>query len=441
MRFGAFGSVMLAVSFLVGQLGQPNQAGLAATTGGAQKSGSKEAAAQHAKGSASNLAAPQVASARQNKATAPCDWTPILMTPVCEPRLFRGSDGLYNLVYEMQLTNYCSKPTKILSFEVDNAKGGLIKSYTPSALHSVMLNLSAAKPSESGKSNDSDVLPAGGSAVIWMNLEFKDRESAPKELTHKIVIETEFAGKVRRFENAHSKLAVDNKPPVVVGPPLKGGRWYASGGYAGNFGHRHALFPLGNRLVNAQRFAIDWLLMTDDDHAFKGDGKECSHYPGYGKQLIAAADGTVIGVIDRYEDQIPNDPKGDDLAFYPGGNTAVIDIGNGYYAFYAHMKPGSVKVKEGQKVKRGDVIGDLGSSGNSSAPHLHFHVMDGPSILGSQGVPYVFDSFTVNGAANNEEKAEKAIENGGAAPIVKSKFDGKHKDELPREGMLIVFPE
>ncbi len=246
---------------------------------------------------------------------------------------------------------------------------------------------------------------------------------------------------MRKFENALSKLSVEEKPPVVVGPPLKGGRWFASGGYAGKAGHRKALFPQGNTLVNAQRYAIDWLLMTDDNHAFKGEGKNCAHFAGYGKPLIAVADGTVVGVIDRFEDQVPGTAKGDQLPFYPGGNTAVIDIGDGNYAFYAHMKPGSVKVKEGQKVKRGDHIGDLGSSGNSSAPHLHFHVMSGPSILGSPSVPYVFDSFVVNGITSDEDKAEKAMEEGGVAPIVKSKFDGKHSEELPREGMLIVFPD
>ena len=439
MKFGAFGSVLLAVTLVIGQTAAR------ATTGGANPAAAEvvgSAYSQRAKESSkqSSVSAAPIASAGSgNKATAPCDWTPLLVVPISTPRLFRGSDGLYNLVYEIQLINYSSKPSKITSFEVHNAKGGLIRAYSPAGLHANMLNVSATKVTKGVK--DGDSLPPGGIATLWINLEFKDKESAPKELQHKVVIETEFAGKVRKFENAWSKLVVEEKPPVVVGPPLKGGRWFASGGYAGKAGHRKALFPLGNSLVNAQRYAIDWLLMTEDDHAFKGEGKVCAHFAGYGKPLIAAADGTVVGVNDKFEDQIPGTAKGDQLPFYPGGNSVVIDIGDGNYAFYAHMKPGSVKVKEGQKVKRGDHIGDLGNSGNSSAPHLHFHVMAGPSILGSPGVPYVFDSFVVNGIASSEEQAEKAIEGGGVAPIVKSKFDGKHTEELPREGMLIVFPE
>ncbi len=426
MKFGNFGSMLLAVTLVVSQT-----AAFSATTSGA-KASRKESSKQTAL-----PAAPH--SANANKATAPADWTPLLVAPISIPRLFRGSDGLYNLVYEMQLINYNSKPTKITAFEIHNAKGGLIKAYSPAELHANMLNVSATKVAKAAR--DGDTLPAGGVATVWVNLEFKDKESAPKELQHKVVIETEFAGKVRKFENGLSKLAVEEKPPVVIGPPLKGGRWFAGGGYAGKAGHRKALFPLGNSLFNSQRYAIDWLLMTDDNHAFKGEGKNCAHFAGYGKPLIAVADGTVVGVIDRYEDQTPGEAKGEQLPFYPGGNSAVIDIGDGNYAFYAHMKPGSIKVKEGQKVKRGDLIGDLGSSGNSSAPHLHFHVMAGPSILGSAGVPYVFDSFVVNGITSNEDKAEKAMEDGGVAPIVKSKFDGKHAEELPREGMLIVFPE
>lgn len=444
MKLWAFGGVVLAVFLVVGQsaaLATTNGANLGATE--TVSSAYSQRSSQSSKNSSKQsgfVSAPTLSpSTNTNKATAQCDWTPLLVVPLSTPRLFRGSDGLFNLVYELQLINYNSKPSKITSFEIHNARGGMIRSYSPAALHANMLNVTATKVTKAVK--DGDSIAAGGIATLWINLEFKDKESAPKEVQHKIAIETEFAGKLRKFENGWSKLSVEDKAPVVVGPPLKGGRWFASGGYAGKAGHRKALFPLGNTLVNAQRYAIDWLLMTDDDHAFKGDGKACSHFAGYGKPLIAAADGTVVGVIDRYEDQIPGAAKGEQLAFYPGGNSVVIDIGDGNYAFYAHIKPGSVKVKEGQKVKRGEHIGDLGSSGNSSAPHLHFHVMAGPSILGSPGVPYVFDSFVVQGIASDEDKAEKALEDGGVAPIVKSKFDGKHSEELPREGMLIVFPE
>jgi hypothetical protein len=79
----------------------------------------------------------------------------------------------------------------------------------------------------------------------------------------------------------------------------------------------------------------------------------------------------------------------------------IIDIGGGYYAFYAHLKPGGVKVKLGDKVKRGQVIGIVGNTGNSTEPHLHFHVSDGNSPLGSEGVPYRIDSFEIVGHCKN----------------------------------------
>ena len=79
------------------------------------------------------------------------------------------------------------------------------------------------------------------------------------------------------------------------------------------------------------------------------------------------------------------------------GNFVVLDIGGGSYVLYAHMQPGSVTVKAGAKVKRGDVLGKVGNTGNTQAPHLHLHVMDGPSPLQSNGIPYVFDSFKLDG--------------------------------------------
>ena len=72
-------------------------------------------------------------------------------------------------------------------------------------------------------------------------------------------------------------------------------------------------------------------------------------------------------------------------------------LGNGFFAFYGHLQKGSVTVNRGERVKRGQVLGRLGNSGNSSAPHLHFHIMNGPSVLGSDGLPYVIDRFRLAG--------------------------------------------
>jgi murein DD-endopeptidase MepM/ murein hydrolase activator NlpD len=85
------------------------------------------------------------------------------------------------------------------------------------------------------------------------------------------------------------------------------------------------------------------------------------------------------------------------------GNHVVLDIGGGNFAFYAHMQPGSVRVKVGDRMRRGQVLGLLGNTGNSSAPHLHFHIMNGPSVLGSDGLPYVEDGFALAGTVSRAQ--------------------------------------
>jgi murein DD-endopeptidase MepM/ murein hydrolase activator NlpD len=85
----------------------------------------------------------------------------------------------------------------------------------------------------------------------------------------------------------------------------------------------------------------------------------------------------------------------------------VIDIGGGRYAFYAHVQPGSLRVKVGDTVKRGQVLALVGNSGNSTEPHLHFHIVDGiapgTSTLGAEGVPYAIEQFEVLGDCANPQ--------------------------------------
>jgi murein DD-endopeptidase MepM/ murein hydrolase activator NlpD len=80
------------------------------------------------------------------------------------------------------------------------------------------------------------------------------------------------------------------------------------------------------------------------------------------------------------------------------GNYISIKIGNNQFAFYEHLKPKSIKVKIGQKVKKGEVIASLGFTGQTTGPHLHFHVADDDSPLGAEGIPFVFEAFEVLGS-------------------------------------------
>jgi murein DD-endopeptidase MepM/ murein hydrolase activator NlpD len=79
-----------------------------------------------------------------------------------------------------------------------------------------------------------------------------------------------------------------------------------------------------------------------------------------------------------------------------GGNHVVVDIGYGLSAFYAHMRPGSVAVKEGDVVTTGQVLGHVGNTGSSSEAHLHFQIIDRPLFLSGQGVAYEFTKFSTN---------------------------------------------
>jgi hypothetical protein len=189
--------------------------------------------------------------------------------------------------------------------------------------------------------------------------------------------------------------------------PLRG-VWYVGWGASFHTGHRWAI---------PEEFALDIAKVGESGLSHKGDGTRFDDYYAYGADVLAAAGGHVIGAAnDQSEDasamQRPNETQeaysarlqkeqgerlGKGLTRITG-NYVMIDHGKNEYSLYAHLQPGSVRVYVGDEVKSGEVIGKLGSSGNSTEPHLHFHVCDKSDPLMCAGIPVSFSNVTIQWA-------------------------------------------
>lgn len=250
-------------------------------------------------------------------------------------------------------------------------------------------------------------VPARGGAVIYFFLTLDDNLPLPQTLHHEVDT-TACAANATTRDTASSDSPVSRAAPVVVGLPFRGTGWVA-GDSPNDFGtHRRTLIPVrdanGDPIVGEfhapERYAIDWVKVDADAHRAIGPLNQNSSYLAWGQQIVAVADGTISRTRDGMPEGTPPHNPPNPTVETAGGNYVMQDIGGGHYAFYAHLQPGSLRVKEGDRVVRGQVLALLGDSGNSSEAHLHFHVSDANDPLMSEGVPYVFDRYTLTGLAN-----------------------------------------
>jgi hypothetical protein len=331
-------------------------------------------------------------------------FTPVVASPLTNStRPFLATDGKYHLVYELVVTN--SRPTTATLKSIEVLDGGkaagdtsaVIASYDGehllSRLH-MMSNAPAGKPE----------IEFNGTRLFLIDVAFDTRAQVPTRLLHRISLlgaATPAPAPVTPVALSYTLAPLEiSQKQIEIGPPLAGKGWVALNGCCEVGGaHRATALAVNGGVYFAQRFAIDWLRLDDDGHLVKGDPANVHNYADYGADVLAVADGTVVSTLNTLEDQVPGkmpDPATITIANVDG-NHVVLDLGGGVFAFYGHMQKGSVTVVPGQTVKRGQVLGKLGNTGNTSAPHLHFHLMEGASVLGSNGIPYEIDSFALAG--------------------------------------------
>lgn len=148
----------------------------------------------------------------------------------------------------------------------------------------------------------------------------------------------------------------------------------------------------------AQKNAFDIVIIDNKGSSFKTDGKSNEDYYAFGKELIAPCDGEIVLVVDGVKDNIPGILN----PVYVPGNTVILKTQNNEYLFFAHFKQHSIVVKQGQKVKQGQLLGLCGNSGNSSEPHLHFHIQNNENMMEATGIKCYFENVLVNGKIMNE---------------------------------------
>jgi len=171
-----------------------------------------------------------------------------------------------------------------------------------------------------------------------------------------------------------------------------------------------------HRFGCANEFGVDLLRLGSNGKVFKGDGKLASDYFSFGAKVLAAADGLVVRVNNSSTQEWSrfNPAEGEtiqafqkrqmremreglqgDILQWAAGNCIVIEHSGNEYSSYLHLRENSVRVKEGETVKRGQHLAEVGNTGDSYGAHLHFQVNDSPDLLRGRSLPFTFEKTEV----------------------------------------------
>lgn len=160
-----------------------------------------------------------------------------------------------------------------------------------------------------------------------------------------------------------------------------------------------------------QRYAYDFFIVDAEGKSFSGDNKVVENYYCYGKDVLAPADGEVVSAVNKHPDSnVYGNGTAECKAHDIRGNHIIIRHSKKKYSLIAHLKPGSITVKKGQRVTQGQVIANCGNSGNTTEPHIHFQVSESKNFFASASLPIKFKNVIVK--ENSKTRTEGYISRG-----------------------------
>lgn len=206
-------------------------------------------------------------------------------------------------------------------------------------------------------------------------------------------------GRSRRLPKAERASGAGEPQAVEIDPPVTG-RWTALNSPASKV-------PSHGVRAYGQAYAIDIVAESADPSRPRPTFgwwplmRRNRDFPAFGAPVLAVADGTVVRARGWRRDHLSRNAWPTLVPFFveaivrdlsgPGwllGNHLIVDLGDGTYAAYAHLRRGSLTVREGERVHRGRQLAQVGNTGNSTEPHLHFQVMDRQELYAARGVPF-----------------------------------------------------
>jgi hypothetical protein len=355
------------------------------------------------------------------------------------------TDGKVHLTYELVLTNAAPIPFRVDTIEMHDAATSALVPNTTARIDITPLagGTEAEGTTDPGAGNVSATIPAGTVNVAWVDVVFPQRSAVPATIEHIVtgaVVPPSGPPVPAEIRIGRTDTATDGL--VVLGSPVPPGIWYMSEGCcADDTHHRRGLAPINGELSVPQRYAIDFYKLDEQHRTWIGDPSKLESFLTYRVPILASAAGTVVAALDGFANTtaLPNPPKPPPIN-ETVGNHVIVKVADGVYVLYAHMDPGSVAVRVGDQVTRGQQLGLIGSSGNSTTPHLHFQILTLPTYFPADSKPFAFDTFTLLGRVPDRIWDDNmALEPTGTLPFTAASPTSPHTNELPLDRDVVQF--